>query len=157
MAALATLVLLVMAVRFGGVALLPSLLERVGKGLGLEITYARLDLADQRDWRTARARRRAAAGRGRGRERTTASPASTTALDWSMLLLGRLRELRRRLRLPRRWRARQTARSGSTVGVRRRPPPSRRAARSARAAPAVDIDAPFDFSLPLRARVASRR
>ena len=45
MAALATLVLLVVAVRFGGVALLPSLLDRVGKGLGLEITFARLDLS----------------------------------------------------------------------------------------------------------------
>jgi len=156
MAALATLVLLVVAVRFGGVALLPSLLERIGKGLGLEITYARLDLSligGTFELRGLDVARRPAEG-------AAASPDDRLvhlehlALDWNPgeLLLARLH-------------VNSAVVSGLTAKLARAPdgslgldgwsPPPSAAEPPAPPAPApaaepVDLDAPFDFTLPLR-------
>jgi hypothetical protein len=156
MGGVATLVLLVVAVRFGGVALLPSLLDRVGKGLGLEITYARLDLSligGTFELRGLDVARRPAEGAAASADDRLVH-LDHLALDWSSgeLLLGRLH-------------VNSAVVSGLTAKVARAPdgsfgldgwsPPPDAAEPPAPPAPApaaepVDLDAPFDFTVPLR-------
>jgi len=156
MAALATLVLLVVAVRFGGVALLPSLLDRVGKGLGLEITFARLDLSligGTLELSGLDVARRPAEGAAASADDRLVH-LDQLALDWSSsaLLLGRLH-------------VRSVVVSGLTAKVARAqdgsfgldgwtPPPDAdeppAPPEPEPAAEPVDLDAPFDFTLPLR-------
>ena len=155
MAALATLVLLVVAVRFGGVALLPSLLDRVGKGLGLEITFARLDLSligGTLELSGLDVARRPAEGAAASADDRLVH-LDQLALDWSSsaLLLGRLH-------------VRSVVVSGLTAKVARaqdgsvgldgwRPPDADEPPAPPEPEPAaepVDLDAPFDFTLPLR-------
>jgi hypothetical protein len=154
MGGVATLVLLVMAVRFGGVALLPSLLDRVGKGLGLAITYARLEISligGTFELRGLDVARRPAEGAAASADDRMVH-LDHLALDWSSgeLLLGRLH-------------VNSAVVSGLTAKVARAPdgsfgldgwsPPPAAAVPPAPPAPApapVDLDAPFDFTLPLR-------
>jgi hypothetical protein len=169
---LSVLVLLVLVVRFAGVALLPTILDSVGKQIGLSISYARLDLSlVSGSFELARldvARRPADGASATGDDRLV--HLDRLALDWNPweLLSGRLHV---NSLLVSGIEAKLARAADGSFGLDGWPPPkgaevpeapkvaeapvapAAPTSTAALAPPAVDLDAPFDLSLPLRVDV----
>jgi len=163
---LSVLVLLVLIVRFAGVALLPTILDSVGKKIGLTISYARLDLSlVSGSFELARfdvARRPADGASATSDDRLV--HLDRLALDWNPweLLSGRLHV---NALVVAGIEAKVARAADGSFGLDGWPPPKSDevpeapkvpeapAAPAPTAPPAVDLDAPFDLSLPLRVDV----
>lgn len=163
---LSVLVLLVLIVRFAGVALLPTILDKVGRQIGLTISYARLDLSlVSGSFELARldvARRPADGASATDDDRLV--HLDRLALDWNPweLLSGRLHV---NSLVVAGIEAKVARAADGSFGLDGWPPPKSAevpeapkvpeapAPAAPPAPPAVDLDAPFDLSLPLRVDV----